>query len=42
MAGELTRAALLGNWRMLGIDGFECDAPDTEANAAEFGSAGSE
>jgi hypothetical protein len=41
VAGELTRGAFVGNWRLMGIDGFEWDAPDTKANAAEFGYAGS-
>jgi hypothetical protein len=41
VAEELTRGALLGNWRLMGIDGFEWDVPDTAANAAEFGYAGS-
>ncbi|MGH9261964.1 MAG: transposase domain-containing protein, partial [Acidimicrobiales bacterium] len=41
VAGELTRGAFLGGWRLMGIDGFEWDVPDTAANAAEFGYAGS-
>jgi len=28
-------------WRLLAIDGFEVDVPDTPANAAELGYAGS-
>jgi hypothetical protein len=40
VADELTRGAFLGNWRLMGIDGFEWDVPDTAANAAEFGYAG--
>ena len=40
-AGELTRGAFLGGWRLMAIDGFEWDAPDTEENAAAFGYAGS-
>lgn len=35
------RGSFLGRWRLLAIDGFEVDVPDTEANAAEFGYAGS-
>ncbi|MGH3586827.1 MAG: IS4 family transposase [Pseudonocardiaceae bacterium] len=35
------RGAWLRRWRLLAIDGFEVDVPDTEANAAEFGYAGS-
>lgn len=31
----------MGRWRLLAIEGFEVDVPDTEANAAEFGYAGS-
>src|SRR6266536_1272332 len=34
------RGAFLRGWRLLAIDGFELDAPDTPANAAEFGYAG--
>jgi Insertion element 4 transposase N-terminal/Transposase DDE domain len=36
-----TRGAMLRSWRVLAIDGFEVDVPDTEANVAEFGYAGS-
>jgi hypothetical protein len=36
-----TRGAWLRRWRLLAIDGFEVDLPDTESNAAEFGYAGS-
>ena len=36
-----TRGAWLRRWRLLAIDGFDVDLPDTEANAAEFGYAGS-
>jgi hypothetical protein len=36
-----TRGAWLRGWRMLAIDGFEVDLPDTDDNAAEFGYAGS-
>ena len=35
------RGAWLRGWRLLAIDGFDVDVPDTEANAAEFGYAGS-
>ena len=35
------RGAWLRRWRLLAIDGFEVVVPDTEANAAEFGYAGS-
>jgi hypothetical protein len=40
VAGELTRGAFLGGWRLMAIDGFEWDAPDTSQNAAAFGYAG--
>jgi hypothetical protein len=36
-----TRGAWLRGWRLLAIDGFDVDVPDTEGNAAEFGYAGS-
>jgi hypothetical protein len=39
VAGLLTRGAFLGG-RLMAIDGFEWDAPDTKENAAEFGYAG--
>ncbi len=35
------RGSFLRRWRLLAIDGFEVDVPDSEANAAEFGYAGS-
>jgi hypothetical protein len=35
------RGSFLRRWRLLAIDGFELDVPDSEANAAEFGYAGS-
>jgi hypothetical protein len=35
------RGSFLRSWRLLAIDGFELDVPDTKANAAEFGYAGS-
>src|SRR6266545_3996881 len=36
----LTAGAFLGPWRLMAIDGFEWDAPDTKENAAAFGFAG--
>jgi hypothetical protein len=41
VADQMTRGAFLGRWRVMAIDGFEWDAPDTDANAAEFGYASS-
>ena len=35
------RGSFLRGWRLLAIDGFELDVPDTPANAEEFGYAGS-
>jgi hypothetical protein len=35
------RGAFLRGWRLLAIDGLDLDVPDTPANAAEFGYAGS-
>src|SRR3954447_11146830 len=35
------RGAFLRRWRLLGIDGFDIDVPDSKENAAEFGYAGS-
>jgi hypothetical protein len=35
------RGSFLRGWRLLAIDGFELDMPDTPGNAAEFGYAGS-
>ena len=35
-----TEGAFLGRWRLMSIDGFEWDIPDTKDNAAEFGYAG--
>jgi Insertion element 4 transposase N-terminal/Transposase DDE domain len=35
------RGAFLRSWRLLAIDGFEVDVPDSTQNAAEFGYAGS-
>ncbi len=42
-AGALgtARGSFLRSWRLLAIDGFELDVPDTAANATEFGYAGS-
>lgn len=40
VAEELTRGAFLGPWRLMSIDGFEWDAPDTKENAAAFGYSG--
>jgi hypothetical protein len=41
VATTSTRGAWLRGWRLLAIDGFDVDVPDTDANAAEFGYAGS-
>ena len=35
------RGSFLRRWRLLAIDGFEVDVPDSKQNAAEFGYAGS-
>lgn len=35
------RGSWLRGWRLLAIDGFDVDVPDTDGNAAEFGYAGS-
>ncbi len=40
VAGLLTRGAFLAGRRLMSIDGFGWDAPDTPASAAEFGYAG--
>jgi hypothetical protein len=40
VADQLTRGAFLGSWRMMAVDGFEWDAPDSRENAAAFGYAG--
>jgi hypothetical protein len=37
VADTLTRGAWLAGRRLVSIDGFEWDVPDTAANAAEFG-----
>jgi hypothetical protein len=42
VAGLLTRGAFLRGWRLMAIDGFELDVPDTPANAAAFGYASGE
>ncbi len=34
VAGVVTRGAFLREWRLMAIDGFELDVPDTPANAA--------
>lgn len=39
VATELTRGAFLGGWRLMSIDGFVWDAPDTAANVTAFGRA---
>ncbi|MFC6080303.1 transposase domain-containing protein, partial [Sphaerisporangium aureirubrum] len=41
VAGELTRGAWLGDRRLMAIDGFEWDAPDTPGNVEVFGYGGS-
>jgi Insertion element 4 transposase N-terminal len=41
VAKPSTRGAWLRRWRLVAIDGFEVDVPDTTGNAAEFGYAGS-
>ena len=41
VATRSTRGAWLRRWRLLAIDGFDADLPDTEQNVAEFGYAGS-
>ena len=40
VAELLTPGAFLGGWRLMAVDGFEWDAPDTPANADAFGYAG--
>jgi Insertion element 4 transposase N-terminal len=40
VAGLLTRGAFLAGRRLMSIDGFEWDAPDTPGNAAGFGYSG--
>jgi hypothetical protein len=41
VADMLTPGAFLGTWRLVAVDGMEWDVPDTPANAAAFGYAGS-
>jgi hypothetical protein len=41
VAAGRARGAWLRRWRLLAIDGFEVDLPDTDENAGEFGYAGS-
>jgi transposase IS4-like protein/DDE family transposase len=41
VGGMFTRGAMVREWRVLAIDGFEVDLPDSKENAAEFGYAGS-
>jgi Insertion element 4 transposase N-terminal/Transposase DDE domain len=41
MALGTARGSFLRSWRLLAIDGFEVDVPDSDANVAEFGYAGS-
>jgi len=36
VADQLTRSAFLGPWRLMSIDGFEWDAPDTPGNATAY------
>jgi hypothetical protein len=40
LADELTRGAWLGPWRLMAIDGFAWDAPDTPENVEAFGRSG--
>jgi hypothetical protein len=40
VGGMLTRGSRLRRWRLVAIDGFDVDVPDTAGNAAEFGYAG--
>ena len=37
VADRLTRGAFVGPWRLMSIDGFEWDVPDTPGNAEAFG-----
>jgi hypothetical protein len=41
VATRSTRGAWLRRWRLLAIDGFDVDLPDTPQNVSEFGYAGS-
>jgi hypothetical protein len=40
VGGMLTRGSRLRGWRLVAIDGFDVDLPDTKANAERFGYAG--
>ena len=40
MALGMARGSFLRSWRLLAIDGFEVDLPDSDENVAEFGYAG--
>ena len=40
MALGTARGSFLRGWRLVAIDGFEVDVPDTPGNAEEFGYAG--
>ncbi|MFJ1705807.1 IS4 family transposase [Kitasatospora sp. NPDC088346] len=40
VADEETRGAWLRQWRLMAIDGFTLDVPDSPQNAVEFGTAG--
>jgi hypothetical protein len=40
VADQLTRGVFLGGWRMMAVDGFDWDAPDSPENAEAFGYAG--
>lgn len=42
VATDETRGAWLRRWRLMAIDGFALDLPDTTENAAEFGYAGND
>jgi Insertion element 4 transposase N-terminal/Transposase DDE domain len=41
VADQLTPGAWLGRWRLMAVDGFDREVPDTPENAAEFGYPGS-
>ena len=42
VATSETRGAWLRGWRLMAIDGFDLDLPDSAENAAEFGYAGND
>ncbi|MER7583771.1 IS4 family transposase [Kitasatospora sp. NPDC097691] len=42
VAADETPGAWLRDWRLMAIDGFEVDVPDSAENAAEFGYAGND